>query len=276
MDKIIITCALTGGVPTRDKTKPSYTPFVPITPEEIAESAYSCYNAGAAVVHVHARDENGDPTSEPAVFEDIVTRIRQKCPELIINISTGGRGRKQEERGSALYLKPDLASLTTGSVNFPNMAYENPPHIIEMLARQMLDYSIKPEIEVFDSAMIPNALALKEKGLIKEPLYFNFVLGLKGAMPAEPRYFFRCIEDIPEGSIWTVSGIGKSQLAMNEHAIFNGGHVRTGLEDNIWFDREKNDKATNERLVARVAQLARERGREPATAQEARRILGLL
>ncbi|MBU2637796.1 MAG: 3-keto-5-aminohexanoate cleavage protein [Nanoarchaeota archaeon] len=271
MGKIIITCALTGGVPTKEMT-----PYVPVTPEEIAESAYSCYNAGAAVVHVHARDENGMPTSEPKVFEDIVTRIRGKCPELIINISTGGRGRTQEERGSALYLKPEMASLTTGSVNFPNIAYVNPPDIIEMLARQMKQYKIKPELEIFDSSMIPNAVYLHKQGLIDAPLYFNFVLGLKGAMPADGKYFFRCLTDIPEGSIWTVSGIGKSQLEMNLYAIFNGGHVRTGIEDNIWFDRENNDKATNERLVERVVRLARKYKREPATPDEARQILGLI
>ncbi|MDD4878255.1 MAG: 3-keto-5-aminohexanoate cleavage protein [Candidatus Nanoarchaeia archaeon] len=284
MQKLIITCALTGGVPTKEMT-----PYVPITPKEIAESAYACYNAGASVVHLHARNKKGKPTSNPKVFEDIVTRIRAKCPELIINISTGGRGRKQGERGSALYLKPELASLTTGSVNFSNSAYVNPPQIIDMLAKQMLEYDIKPEIEIFDASMLPNALDLVKRGLLKEPLYLNFIFGMKGATPAvhenprfsapqdevlmEMKYFQRYYADKPVNCQWAVSGIGKSQLEMNLLAMYNGGHVRVGLEDNIYFD--KGVLASNEMLVERIARLSREWGRGVASCDEAREILGL-
>ena len=268
MQKLIITCALTGGVPTKEMT-----PYVPISPKEIAESAYACYNAGASVVHLHARNKKGKPTSNPKVFEDIVTKIRAKCPELIINISTGGRGRKQEERGSALYLRPELASLTTGSVNFSNSAYVNPPQIIDMLAKQMLEYDIKPEIEIFDASMLPNALDLVKRGLLKEPLYLNFIFGMKGATPPEMKYFQRYYEDKPVNCQWTVSGIGKSQLEMNILGMYNNGHVRVGLEDNIYFD--KGVLASNEMLVGRIANLSREWGREIASCSEAREILGL-
>lgn len=268
MQKLIITCALTGGVPTKE-----ITPHVPITPREIAESAYNCYNAGASVVHLHARNRKGNPTSNPKVFEDIVTRIRAKCPELIINISTGGRGRKQEERGSALYLRPELASLTTGSVNFSNSAYVNSPQVIDMLAFKMLEYGIKPEIEIFDSSMLPNAFDLVKRGLLKDPLYLNFIFGMKGAIPAERKYFERHYADKPANCQWTVSGIGKSQLEMNLLAMYNNGHVRVGLEDNIYL--EKGVLATNEMLVERIARSSREYGREIASCGEAREMLGL-
>ncbi|MDI6737887.1 MAG: 3-keto-5-aminohexanoate cleavage protein [Nanoarchaeota archaeon] len=268
MQNLIITCALTGGVPTKEMN-----PYVPITPKEIAESAYACYNAGASVVHIHARDRRGKPTSSPKVFENIVARIKAKCPELIINISTGGRGRKQEERGSALYLRPELASLTTGSVNFSNSAYVNPPHIIDMLAKQMLEYNIKPEIEIFDASMLPNALELVKRGLVKEPLYLNFIFGMKGATPAEMKYFQRYMQDKPVNCQWAVSGIGKSQLEMNLLAIYNNGHVRTGLEDNIWYDKDVH--AFNDLLVDRLVRISREYGREVASPGEAREMLGL-
>lgn len=268
MSKIIITAALTGSLPTKKHTK-----HIPITPDEIAESAYRCYNAGASIVHLHARDACGKPTSEPAVFAEIVEKVREKAPMLIINISTGGRGRGQEERGSALYLKPELASLTTGSVNFPDAVYANPPQLIEFLAGEMQKYNVKPECEIFDSAMIPSAVELEKKGIISAPLYFNFVMGLKNAIPAGEKYLLRFIEDIPAGSLWGVSGVGKHQLEMNALGIKYGGNVRTGLEDNLYY--EKGVLATNEMLVERVVALANQYGRTPANPDEARDILSL-
>lgn len=265
MEKLIITVAPTGSVPTKEMT-----PYVPLTPKEIGEDALRCYNAGASIIHIHAR-KGGKPASDIDVFEDIVNEVRQRCPDMIIQISTGGRGRSGKKRGSALKLKPEMGSLTTGSTNFSNMAYVNPPDLIEYLAKQMLKYKIKPECEIFDTAMVYNALALKDAGLIKEPLHFNFVLGMKGALPATPEILFYLRTLIPVNSTWSVSGLGRYQFDMNKCAIYNGGHARTGLEDNIYF--EKGVLATNAGLVERIAKISREYGREIATPEEARKIL---
>ncbi|MFH1637125.1 MAG: 3-keto-5-aminohexanoate cleavage protein [Candidatus Woesearchaeota archaeon] len=265
---IIITAALTGSIPTKQMT-----PHVPITPEEIAESAFNCYKAGASIVHLHARDGEGKPSSKRAIFKEITDRIKDKCPDLLINISTGGRGRQQSLRGSALSLGPDIASLTTGSVNFPNQVYSNSPQLIEGLASKMLKYGIKPECEIFDSSMIPNALRLKDNGLIKGNPYFNFVMGLQGAIPADEKYLMRFLEDIPRASPWTVSGIGKHQLSTNMLGINLGGNVRTGLEDNLFY--QKGVLATNESLVERIASIAENNGRKVGTPDDARKILML-
>ena len=269
MEKLIITAAVTGSLPTKKKT-----PYVPITPGEIVEAGVRCERAGAAVIHVHARnpvDESG--STEYALFEEIYLGLKERT-HLIIQISTGGRaGMAYEQRCERLKLRPEMASLTTGSVNFPDSVYANSPELIERLARDMQTYGIKPEMEIFDVSMIRNAVDLAERGLADPPLHFDFVMGLKGAIPATIENLVHLKNSIPAGSTWTVAGIGPAQLAMNTHAILMGGHVRIGLEDNIYF--RKGELAPNERFVERMMKLASEFGRPVAAPDEARTIMHL-
>ncbi|MBW1867387.1 MAG: 3-keto-5-aminohexanoate cleavage protein [Deltaproteobacteria bacterium] len=269
MEKLIITVAPTGSVPTKKMT-----PHVPITPDEIIRTAVACEAAGASVIHIHARNlADQSPSADFALFEEIYTGVKEKT-SLIIQISTGGRaGMAYEARNERLMLKPEMASLTTGSVNFPNSVYENSPQLIEALARDMQQLKIKPEMEIFDTGMISNALSLVAKGLVETPLHFDFVLGLKGALPATIANLVHLKNTIPPDATWTVAGIGPAQLPMNTHAILMGGHVRVGLEDNIYFSR--GELATNECMVERVADLARIFGRDVAHPDEARKIMHL-
>jgi 3-keto-5-aminohexanoate cleavage enzyme len=250
------------------------TPHVPITPEEIVADGMACEAAGASLIHIHARDPQDESAStDLGVFDSICRGIREKTG-LIAQISTGGRaGMAYEQRCERLQLKPEMASLTTGSVNFPDSVYENSPALIEALAADMQKYGIKPEMEIFDVSMIANAVALAEKGLVDPPLHFDFVLGLKGAIPATVENLVHLRNTIPANSTWTVAGIGRAQLAMATHAILMGGHVRVGLEDNIYYRR--GELATNAQLVQRIVKLADILGREVAAPDEARRILGL-
>jgi 3-keto-5-aminohexanoate cleavage enzyme len=269
MQKLIITAAVTGSLPTRKKT-----PHVPITPAEIVAAGVRCEQAGAALIHVHARNPADEsPSTDFRLFEEITEGLRART-NLIVQISTGGRaGMAYEQRSERLALRPEMASLTTGSVNFPDSVYANSPELIERLARDMQTYGIKPEMEIFDVSMIQNAVALGERGLAQAPLHFDFVMGLKGAIPATIENLVHLKNSIPLGATWTVAGIGPAQLVMNTHAILMGGHVRIGLEDNIHY--RKGELAPNERFVARVVSLAAEFGRPVATADEARGILGL-
>jgi 3-keto-5-aminohexanoate cleavage enzyme len=247
---------------------------VPITPREIVETGIRCEAAGAAIFHIHARDPlDESPSTDFAVFEEIYNGLRERT-NLILQISTGGRaGMGYEDRNERLKLRPEMASLTTGSVNFPNSVYANSPELIEALAGDMRRYGIKPEMEIFDVSMINNALILLKKGLADAPLHFDFVLGLMGALPAGIENLVHLKTSIPPDSTWTVAGIGRAQLDMNVHAILMGGHARVGLEDNIYFS--KGRLATNEQLVERIVRLSREFGRDIADADEARRILSL-
>ncbi len=269
MEKLIITVAPTGSLPTK-----KVTPHVPITPEEIIRTAVACEAAGAAVIHIHARNPvDESPSTDFAIFEEIYLGIKAKT-RLITQISTGGRaGMGYEARNERLRLKPEMASLTTGSVNFPNSVYENSPQLIEALAADMKRLSIKPEMEIFDTSMISNASALVSKGLAAPPLHFDFVMGLKGAIPATIENLVHLKNTIPPDATWTVAGVGPTQLSMNTHALLMGGHVRVGLEDNIYFS--KGELTTNERLVERVVGLAGILGREIATPDEAREIMHL-
>jgi len=269
MEKLIITAAVTGSLPTK-----RITPHVPITPEEIVQDGIACEAAGASIIHIHARDPRDEsPSTDAALFESICSGIRTKT-NLIAQISTGGRaGTAYEQRCERLQLKPEMASLTTGSVNFPDSVYENSPALIASLAADMQKYGIKPEMEIFDVSMISNAAALVDQGLASAPLHFDFVLGLKGAIPATVENLLHLRNSIPTDSTWTVAGIGRAQLTMATHAILMGGHVRVGLEDNIYYRR--GELATNAQLVRRIVQLAEILGREVATPDEARRILRL-
>jgi 3-keto-5-aminohexanoate cleavage enzyme len=268
----IITVAITGALPRKAQT-----PAVPVTPAEQIESTHEAYEAGAAIVHVHVRNKDESPSSDPELFAQVQEGVKKHCPGMIIQFSTGGRGRSQSERGRALNLKPDMASLATGSVNFAKQIYENPPELVEDLARSMLEFNVKPEIEVFDLAMLYNAKDLADRGLIKRPLHAQFVIGIPNALPARRsvlEFLVSEIKDIMPDATWGAAGIGRHQLEINQWTLELGGHLRTGLEDNIKFDRDRLAKS-NAELVARLRDLCGKYGRHAASPQEARQILGL-
>jgi 3-keto-5-aminohexanoate cleavage enzyme len=270
MDKLVITAALVGGEINKEDF-----PALPVTPEEIAEEAYACRQAGCSMVHLHVRDKEGKPTQSAAVFAEVIDAIRAKCPDLIVQPSTGGSTWMSiDQRIESLNLKPEIATLTTGTVNFGDEVFMNDPKGIETIARRMQLMGVKPEIEVFDAGMVENALRLVKKGLIETPLHFDFVMNVPGGIPGTPKNLMFLTELIPPGSTWTVAGVGRSQLPMSALAIIMGGHVRTGFEDNVFYAYKQPAKS-NAELVARVARLARELQREVATPDEAREILHL-
>lgn len=269
MDKLIITVAHTGSVPTKDMN-----PHLPLTPEEIAADAERCCRAGASIAHVHARDAEGKPTLDADIFARMHQLIGERT-DSIVQISTGGRaGMEAEPRAAAVRrLRPEMASLTTGSVNFPDQVYANSDALVDYLAQVMKQAGTKPEMEIFEAGMIDNALRLVQRGLVEAPLHFDFVLGIRGGQPATPRMLLFLSESIPAGSTWTVAGISRWQLPMAALAVVMGGHVRVGLEDNIYY--RKGELASNEQLVQRIVRIAEEVGREVAAPNEARDILGL-
>jgi 3-keto-5-aminohexanoate cleavage enzyme len=271
-DPCIITVAITGSVP-RKKDNPA----VPISVAEQVESTHAAYEAGAALVHVHVRNEDETPSSDPERFAALQEGIRRHCPDIIIQFSTGGRGRALEQRGAMLHLKPDMASLATGSVNFPTIVYENPPDFVRTLARQMRDLGVKPEIEVFDLAMLYNTADLVAEGLILPPPHVQFVFGVKHALPARRdilEFEVAKLKELLPAATWTAAGIGRHQLEVNHWALEMGGHCRTGLEDNVRWDRDRL-APSNAALVKRVAELCAQHGRPVATASQARAMLGL-
>lgn len=269
-NKVILTLAPTGNVPTRQLT-----PHVPITPQEIAADAYACWKEGAAVVHIHTRDNEGNPTSDVEVNREVMAELDKYADcDMIRQVSTGGRaGKSFTERGQMLCLSPDMSSLATGSSNFPAKCNFNDPETISYLAAEMLKYNVKPEIEVFDTAMIWNAIRLAEKGEIKTPLHFNLVLGVAGSQPATVEALMYCYQNLPKNCTWGVSAIGKDHVKLSSIALALGGHVRVGIEDNIYF--AKGVLATNVALVRRMKNIALAMGKEIATPAEARQILGL-
>jgi len=268
----IITVAITGSVPTKKDS-----PAVPISVAEQVESSHAAYEAGAALVHVHVRNDDGTTTSDPERFGRFLAGIRKHCPDMIVQFSTGGRSGTGKERGGMLHLKPEMASLTTGSVNFAKIIYENHPTLINDLAASMLANDIKPEIEIFDLAMLYNAAKLVGDGLLKAPVHVQFVLGIPGALPADREvleFELAQLQRMLPGATWTAAGIGRHQLTVNEWSLELGGHCRTGLEDNLRFDKERL-ATSNAELVKRVADLTTKFGRSVATPAEARRILQL-
>lgn len=269
MQPLIITAAIAGAEITRAQT-----PYLPITPEEIAGEAVRCRDKGAAVIHLHVRDGKGRPTQDRECFRQAMEAIG-RCTDVIIQVSTGGAvGMTPEERLQPVSLQPEMASLSTGSVNFGDDVFFNHPKDIEIFAKTMKEHGVKPEIEVFEAGMIANALRMVKKGLLSEPLHYNFVLGVPGGLPATAKNLLLLVESIPAGSTWTVSGVGRHQLAMNVMGMVLGGHVRTGLEDNIYYDQGALAQGSWQ-LVERVARIARELGRRIATPDEAREIFGL-
>jgi 3-keto-5-aminohexanoate cleavage enzyme len=268
----IITVAITGAIPRKADT-----PAVPVTPSEQIESTHQAFEAGASVAHIHVRNSDESPSSDPQLFAQVQEGIVKHCPKMIVQFSTGGRGRSQTERGRMLYLKPDMASLATGSVNFPAQIYENPPQLVEELARSMLENNVKPEIEVFDVAMLYNAKNLADRGLLKRPCQVQFVMGIPNALPARRtllEFLISELKDLMPDATWSAAGIGRQQLEINHWCLELGGHVRTGLEDNIKFDKNRLARS-NAELVSRVAELCTRYGRHAASTAEARQIMQL-
>jgi 3-keto-5-aminohexanoate cleavage enzyme len=269
MEKLIITVALTGNVPTKEMN-----PNLPITPEEIAADVRRCRDAGASIFHIHARDSEQKPTLDTRFFQAIVRAIKSFAPDVIIQLSTGGRaGKDWEKRVNPIRLLPEMGSFTTGSSNLPGMVYENPPQFLEFLAEVYRKTDVRPEIEIFETGMISNALFLQKKGYLQHPLHFDFVLGAPGAMPGTPKNLLFLSESIPPGSTWSVAGIGKAEILLSAVGILLGGHVRVGLEDNLFLP--DGSPASNPLLVEKIVRISREIGREIATPDEARRILSL-
>jgi len=271
-EPVIITVAITGAVP-RKKDNPA----VPVVPSEQVESTHEAFEAGASLVHIHVRNPDESPGSDPELYGRVQEGVRKHCPGMIIQFSTGGRGREPAKRGAMLYLKPDMASLATGSVNFATQIYENPPEFVEGLAKTMLEHDIKPEVEVFDLAMLYNAANLVKKGLLKDPPHVQFVMGIPNALPARRTVFdflrseLRAI--LPRAT-WVAAGVGKHQWEVNQWCLETGGHCRTGLEDNLRIEPDRL-AASNAELVKKIADHCERFGRRPATPAEARQILGL-
>jgi 3-keto-5-aminohexanoate cleavage enzyme len=269
LEKLIITVALTGNVPTKKMN-----PNVPVSPGEIASDVRRCANIGACLFHVHARDEQQQPTLDTAIYGEIVAGIKKVAPDVIIQLSTGARaGKDWTARTNPVRMLPEMASFTTGSNNLPGVVYENSPQFIEYLAGVFKETGVTPEIEIFEAGMINNARYLIKKNLLNAAPHFNFVLGAPGAMAGSVRNLVFLSESIPADSTWSVSGIGKAEIPLAAAAIAMGGHVRVGLEDNLYMP--DGSPASNSRLVSKAVAIAKEIGREIADAEEARAILSL-
>jgi uncharacterized protein (DUF849 family) len=275
MDPLIVNAALTGMVPMREDN-----PHVPLSPDEIVADARRCFEAGASIVHVHARDAEGRPDLRREVVAEIFGRIRETCPGMLISGTTSGRMHREfAQRAQVLEIegaaKPDFASLTLGSLNFPSQASVNEPRMIQDLAAAMRDRGVVPELELFDLGMADYARYLIDRGLLVPPFYANILLGSLGTLAATPRNLTTMVAALPAGTTWSAAGIGRFQFYVNGMAIAMGGHVRVGLEDNLWFDDARTRHATNAGLVERLVQVARALGREIASPEQARRIIGL-
>ncbi|MBA4602933.1 3-keto-5-aminohexanoate cleavage enzyme [Thermoactinomyces mirandus] len=268
MQKLIITAALVGAEVTKEDT-----PHLPTTTEEIVKAAEEVRKAGASIVHIHVRDKNGRPSQDRELYREVIERI-EKQTDLVVQVSTGGAvGMSAEERLEPISLRPEMATLTTGTVNFGNDVFMNDPQQLVRFAEEFEQFGVRPEFEIFDVGMIANALHLVKKGYFTGHLHFDFVMGVPGALPATAENLLHLIRQLPEGATWTVAGIGKHQLPMAVLGIVLGGHVRVGLEDNIYY--RKGELATNAQLVERVARISMELDRGIATPDETRRILNL-
>ena len=273
-EPLIINAAITGMVPTRDRV-----PHVPVTPDQIVREAIRCAEAGAAIVHLHARDEDGRPTWRKDVYAEFIPRIREAVPDLVICVTTSGRNYPEvEKRGEALTMegdcKPDMASLTLSSLNFITGPSVNAPETIQALAEMMRDRGIRPELEVFDAGMAYVAEHLADKGILEPPFYANLMMGSLGTAAARMHDLAHIVDSLPAGTTWAAAGLGGTQLPMNAMAVFAGGHVRTGLEDNPYLDYTARTPATNPALVRRVAGMAAlaRAARSPTPAQVRERL----
>ncbi|MBI5066464.1 3-keto-5-aminohexanoate cleavage protein [Candidatus Woesearchaeota archaeon] len=276
MDKLIITCAITGSLP-RKKDNPA----TPISSQEQVQSWAECYLAGASILHFHVRDDTENPCLDKNKFQHVIEVVRKSIiiNDTILQPSTGGRSGAGIQRGCFLDLQPEMASLTPSSVKldaFSNGVYENPSDLVDYLAKKMLEYNVKPELEIFSEFQINDALRLRDKNYIKEPIHFQFVFGIKGpdALDASEKKLDQLIAKLPNGSTWTCAGVGRYQLEVNKWAIKHGGHVRTGFEDNIKYDKDTLANS-NAQLVERIVRLSKESGRAIATPKEARQMLNL-
>ncbi len=273
MSKPCIICvAITGSLPTKKDN-----PNVPISISEQIESTHESFEAGATICHAHVRNEDETPTSNPEKFALLKEGISKHCPDMIIQFSTGGRSGSGKERGGMLPLKPDMASLSVGSNNFPTRVYENSPELILWLAEQMRIHKVMPEVEAFDLSHIINAIDMHSKGLLYGDLYVQFVMGVKNAMPADEtifKFYVELMQKRAPESEWCGAGIGANQILVNEWSIKAGGHTRVGLEDNVRLDKETL-APSNAALVKRAVDLCELYNRPVATSQEARNLLGL-
>jgi len=269
----IICVAITGSVPMKADN-----PAVPVSVPEQIESTHAAFEAGAAIAHCHVRDEAGRPTSDPERFARLKEGIEAHCPGMIIQLSTGGRSGAGRDRGGMLPLRPDMASLSVGSNNFPTRVYENDPGLVAWLASEMRSHGIVPEIEAFDLSHIFQAKLMQERGELRGTPYVQFVMGVKNAMPADRRVFDFYVETVQrlfgDDAPWCAAGVGRHQAEVNGWAAAAGGHLRTGLEDNIRLDRDTL-APSNAALVRRAVEIAEAHDRPIATAAEARQILGL-
>jgi uncharacterized protein (DUF849 family) len=268
----IITVAITGSLPTKADN-----PAVPITVAEQVESTQGAFEAGATLVHCHVRNDDQTPTSDPERFGRLLEGLRRHCPGMIVQFSTGGRSGSGRERGGMLPLRPDMASLSTGSCNFPTRVYENSPELIQWLAAEMRSHGVKPEIEAFDLSMIFKAVEMAKSKQIEAPLHVQFVMGVKNAMPVDRptfEFYVATLKRLAPDATWTGAGIGRDQITLNRWSLELGGHCRTGLEDNVRLDRDTLSPS-NAALVERVVALCPEYGRRPATVAEARALLSL-
>ena len=271
---VIVNAAITGMVSLK-----SHTPHLPVTEDEIVSDAIACHKAGASIVHLHVRDEESRPCYKAERYGRIIRRIRQEC-DIILSVSTSSRVFQEfEKRTEVLFLegaeKPDLASLTTGSFNFPSQASVNPPDTISRIAEIMRARGIKPEIEVFDSGMLNYAEYLDKKLNLPRPLYINLFFGSVGGIPGRLEDVAYLVGGLPDGSLWSAAGFGRFQLPVNVMGLVAGSGVRVGLEDNVYYDYEKKQLAANAQFVERIVRIAKELGREVATPEEARRLLGI-
>ncbi len=268
----IICVAITGSVARKEDN-----PAVPTTIAEQVESTHEAFEAGASIAHCHVRMEDQSPTSDPERFARLKEGLEKHCPGMIVQFSTGGRSGAGKERGGMLSLRPDMASLTVGSNNFPTRVYENPPDLVDWLASEMLKYDVKPEIEAFDLSHIFQAAKMAADGRLKAPLYVQFVMGVKNAMPLDKPafdFYVETLKRLAPDAEWCGAGIGAGQITVNEWCIAAGGHCRTGLEDNVRLDRTTL-APSNAALVKRTVELCEKYERPVATWAEARDLLHL-
>jgi len=269
MQPLIINAAITGMVPQRNDS-----PHVPISPSEIIADAKRCVDAGATILHLHARDSEGVPTYRKEVYAEIFDGVRAACPGVLISGSCSGRNHKEFwQRSQMLDLVPDFGSLTLGSLNFPGQASVNDPKMIEKLATAMKERGIVPEMEIFDLGMADYSHYLVRKEIITGPLYANLLLGSRGTIAATPDNLCTLIRALPQGTTWSATGIGRFQFSVNCMAVAMGGHIRVGLEDALFYDWTDKQLATNAGLIDRVVNVAKSMGRSVATAEQTRQML---